>query len=392
VTLSIEQIASLFAGLNNLPKAVNREPTFMEIAGYPHFENVCSNILAFYLQPSNEHGFGTLFLDVLATLVNAEIEIDGLGVDVRREEITRNGKRIDLVIESDNHIFGIENKIFAGLYSPFEEYSKHLESLSNGHQVFKILLSMRSVQPSPQLCGFYPISYEVFFQRVLAKIGSCFLTSHEPHTTFLRDFIQTMQNLQQTNTMDRQRLEYFRNNQQNITALLNEVDDLRKDMRMKTQKLKDTVTVENISNYSITSGLWKSSRDLLDVNWYIIKIEDSFWLQLDLLLTPSGWKMQFFNNGKGSREQVREWLKERDIEFTASIGNLWRLAYIGKDNNHPYEAELDDVRAWTIDMLKRLTASTANRSDSNTSFTNLIPVDRSNHPILTSSKPFSPNN
>ena len=82
----------------------------MEIAGYPHFENVCSNILAFYLQPSNEHGFGTLFLDVLAILINAEIEIDGQSIDVRREEHTRIRNRIDLVIESDNYIIGIEKR------------------------------------------------------------------------------------------------------------------------------------------------------------------------------------------------------------------------------------------------------------------------------------------
>ena len=62
----------------------------MEIARYPHFENVCSNILAFYLQPSNNHGFGTLFLDVLVTLINEEMVTDGGDIDVRREELTRN--------------------------------------------------------------------------------------------------------------------------------------------------------------------------------------------------------------------------------------------------------------------------------------------------------------
>jgi PD-(D/E)XK nuclease superfamily len=393
VTLSIEQIADLFAGLNNLPKAVNREPTFMEIAGYPHFENVCSNILAFYLQPINEHGFGTLFLDVLATLVNAEIEIDGQGIDVRREEITGNGKRIDLVIESDNHIFGIENKIFAGLYSPFEEYSKHLESLSNGHQVFKILLSLRSVKPSPQLCGFYPISYEVFFQRVLANIGSCFLTAHEPHTTFLRDFIQTLQNLQEVTTMDRQRLEYFQKNQQHISTLLNEVDGLRKDMRKKVNQLKESVTVENIT-YPIQSGLWRSSKDLIDVIWYTVKIDDAlFWIQFDVYLTPTGWKIHFWNR-KGSRKQVEQWLQSRGIEVVeTNTGNIWRLVYNGTDNIKPYEAELEDVRKWTLDMFDRLAASTADRStDSITSFVNLIPVDRSNPPTPILSKPFSSNN
>jgi hypothetical protein len=366
VTLSIDQISDLFAGLKKLPKAVNREPTFMEIAGYPHFENVCSNILAFYLQPSNNHGFGTLFLDVLATLINAEIEIDGQAVDVRREELTANGKRIDLVIESDNnYVIGIENKIYAGLYNDFHEYSRHLESLRNGRPVYKILLSLGYVQPSPQLYGFYPISYEILFQEVLVKIGSCFLTAHEPHTTFLRDFIQTIQNLQKTNTMDRQRLEYFRNNQQDITALLNEVDDFRKDMRFKTQQLKEIVPVED----NIVSGLWKSSKDLIDVNWHIIKIDDSFWLQLDVIVTPAGWKMQFFNsNNKGSRDRVRQWLKDRDIEFETSTGSMWRLIYNGEDCYKSYETELEEVRAWTLGMLKRLTLSVpATSTDLNTS-------------------------
>ena len=364
----------------------------MEIAGYPHFENVCSNILAFYLQPSNNHGLGTLFLDVLATLVNAEIEIDGQAVDVRREELTDNQNRIDLVIESDNYIFGIENKIYADPYNPFCDYSQYLESLSGGRQVYKILLSLRSIQPFSQLCDFYPISYEIFFQTVLAKIGSSFLTVHEPHTTFLRDFIQTMQNLQQTNTMDLQRLEYFRDNQQNITALLDEVDEFRKDMRMKTQQLREVVTFENTSNCHIESGLWRSSKDLIDVNWYLVKLNDSLWLPLDVCLTPAGWKMQFWNR-KGTREQAMQWLKDREIAVEKSTGKLWRLIYNGAENNKPYESELDDVRAWTIDMLKRLTASTVDRSiDSNTSFTNLIPVDRSNSPTSLSSKPFSSNN
>ena len=367
----------------------------MEIAGYPHFENVCSNILAFYLDPSKNHGFGTLFLDVLATLIDEEIQIDWHGVEVRREEITRKGNRIDLVIESNNYIFGIENKIYAGLdNNPFDDYSSHLESLSNGHKVSKILLSLRSEQPSPRLHGFYPITYEIFFQNVLAKIGSYFLTAHQPHTTYLRDFIQTIQKLQKLNTMDLQRLEYFRDNQQNITILLDEVDNFRKDMRMKTQQLKEAVNCKDISTYNIASGLWTSSRNLVAANWYIIKINDSFWLQLDLFLTPAGWKMQFFNsNGKGSREQVREWLKERDVEFETSIGNPWRLIYTGIKNSHPYETEIEDIRTWTIDMLKRLTVSIPDRStDFNTSFVNLIPVDRSNPPIPILSKPFSLNN
>ena len=82
--------------------------------------------------------------------------------------------------------------------------------------------------------------------------------------------------------------------------------------------------------------------------------------------------MQFFNsNSKGTREQVRQWLKDREIEVEISTGSLWRLVYIGKDNHKSYDAELEDVSAWTLEMLKRLTSSAPDRStDFNTSFTN----------------------
>ena len=344
----------------------------MEIAGYPHFENVCSNILAFYLQPSNEHGFDTLFLDVLATLIGEDLATDAQSIDVRREEFTTQGKRIDLVIKSENYIFGIENKIFAGLYNDFPEYSRYLESSRNGRQVYKVLLSLLSIQPSPELDGFKPICYEEFFQKVAANIGLYFLTAHEPHMTFLRDFMQTLQNLQEVTMMDRQRLEYFRDNQQNITALLGEVDGFRKDMWMKTQKLKEIVSVKDISTFNISPGVWKSPKDFITVNWYIVEIDDSFWLELNIFLTPAGWTIVFSNNNrKGTIDRSRQWLKDRDIEVETSIENTDWLVYTGKDNSHPYEAEIEDISMWTLEMLKRLTSSAPDRStDFNTSFTN----------------------
>jgi hypothetical protein len=171
---------------------------------------------------------------------------------------------------------------------------------------------LRSINPSTELDGFQPISYEDFFQKVVANIGSYFLTAHEPHRTFLRDFIQTMQNLQEVTTMDRQRLEYFRNNHQNIAILLNEVDGLRQDMRMKVQQLKEVVTFEDLSTCHIESGLWRSSKGLIDVNWYIVKLNDFLWLPLDVCLTPAGWNMQFWNK-KGTREQAKQWIKDRRI-------------------------------------------------------------------------------
>ena len=39
-----------------------KEKTFMDISGYPHYENVCSNILAFYFNPLEEHNLNNLVM------------------------------------------------------------------------------------------------------------------------------------------------------------------------------------------------------------------------------------------------------------------------------------------------------------------------------------------
>lgn len=35
----------------------------MDISGYPHYENVCSNILAFYFNPLEEHNLNNLVIN-----------------------------------------------------------------------------------------------------------------------------------------------------------------------------------------------------------------------------------------------------------------------------------------------------------------------------------------
>lgn len=360
VTLSIEQIDYLLENLKRFPPLKNRELTFMEVGGYPHFENVCSNILSFYLQPNNEHGFGMLFLDVIAAILGKETIIDGQDIEVVREELTNKQNRIDLVIKSENYTIGIENKIHADFYNDFEDYSQYLESISkSADQVSKILLCLKSPKiPSEKLYGFILITYEVFFQKIVENIGSYFLTAQQHHTTFLRDFIKTMQNLDEVTSLDPQRLKYFYDNHDNITLLLDELDMLRKDIQRKVERLNESIAVKNISNLNIQSGVWKPLKDLIAANWYIIEIDDSFWLQVDFCLTSKGWTGQVWNK-KGTIQNTIEWVNARNFEVqTYTENNIWRLIYTGENNSRPYLSEIEDVQNWALNILHKLTVST----------------------------------
>ena len=74
-------------------------PTFMEIARFPHYETVWSNILAFYLDPNAEHGLHDLMLKSMFQAA----KIDWIGsrsndIQVRTEEYTSKGNKIDIIV------------------------------------------------------------------------------------------------------------------------------------------------------------------------------------------------------------------------------------------------------------------------------------------------------
>ncbi|HBC40502.1 MAG TPA: hypothetical protein DCZ88_01005 [Pseudanabaena sp.] len=369
MTLSLDQITHLLNGLKSLPPLRKQEQTFMEIAGYPHFENVCSNILQFYLQPSNEHGFGSLLLDSLFTLINEKVVINGQNIDVRREESTSEGKRIDLIIESDDFLLGIENKIFADAYNRFDKYAEHLNKyLRKDRQVYKVLLSVFPIDTSKaKLHGFKPITYQLLFEQVIANIGSYFLTGREPHTIFLRDFIQTIQNLQEATSMDESRLLYFADNHESISTLFAEVIEMQKDMRKKVKQLNEVVLSDAVfsdidqSPYPIKSGFWLPSAYLVAVSWYTIVISNSLSLQFDVVLTPKGWFFRFFDlRNKKNPKQVENWVNDRRIKVELNSEKnspINFLIYKGENDSLPYSTSSEDSGRWALDMLKRLTDS-----------------------------------
>ena len=54
--------------ISELPETSVARKNLIEIAGYPKWENVNSNLLAFYFDEKEEHGFNRLFLNSLLDL------------------------------------------------------------------------------------------------------------------------------------------------------------------------------------------------------------------------------------------------------------------------------------------------------------------------------------
>jgi PD-(D/E)XK nuclease superfamily len=353
---------NFLSGLEELPPPQNQQQTFMEIAGYPHFENVCSNILQFYLTPTNEHGFGRLLLDSLVMLIDRELLTDEQNIEVQREVITSENNRIDLVIVADNYIIGIENKVFAKVDNPFCDYAKYLNSLhKDSSKVYKILLSLHLEKESIKLHGFKPISYNSFLNKIEENLTLYSRNTRKKHLTFLQDFIQTMRNLQKQSNVDLQWLKYFKEKDDDIKVLLAEIAVFRKNMRMKLKQLEQLIVGIGITSHFTERWFWTHPTFFGDVMIYTIDPDKSL-LFFAIILTPTGWKMQFWNkqtdlerNTGIEKEGLKRWFDKRLIEYkvTGGDGSGWRLEVDGfKDK--AYDTKLEEIGESIVDIWNKL--------------------------------------
>lgn len=110
-------------------------------------ETMLSRVIGDLLDPASAHGQGALLLNgLLAAFGLPEVSASDQ-VSVRCEAPTREGRRIDLVIETPTHLIGIENKPWAGQSeAQLKDYLKDLK-LSCGQRRKPVLIFLSEQEP-----------------------------------------------------------------------------------------------------------------------------------------------------------------------------------------------------------------------------------------------------
>lgn len=117
-----------FLDHNVIPKIKKRPKTFLGIAKQPHYENVMSNIYAFYFNVDEVHGMQDLFINSLLEIINESKLRDQKKVaaisdfEVSTEVSTKKNGRIDILLSSEDHAIIIENKVYHTLNNNLEDY------------------------------------------------------------------------------------------------------------------------------------------------------------------------------------------------------------------------------------------------------------------------------
>jgi len=201
----IEKYKSILNDFAKLPK-VEVDRTLIEILGFSSKEDVYTKMLEFFFDKSNNHNLQNLILESLIKGVRGNTEIikdiknEGI-LDVQREYVTENKKRIDLLIETTNYIIVIENKIYAGLYNDLKEYCQAAENYSKGKgkkNFLCILLTLNQLNDSEiNYCNkenFYHVTYSDFISNLKDNFFTCFkLCRNKNYIDYLKDFILTIE-------------------------------------------------------------------------------------------------------------------------------------------------------------------------------------------------------
>jgi len=293
---AVESYLKLLLGFRALPEG-KRSQTFMEISGYPHYENVCSNILAFYFDPSGEHGMKDLLVCAFLRMAGIDENPSFGKVALHPQRCTEKGNFIDLIVDSETFTIGIENKIYHPLANDLEDYAETIDRMANNKKiVVKAVLGLHPIQDKQSLKGgFVSYTYGQLWRQLRTLLGYYIPEANPKWVTYLLDFMQTTTNLAGENMELKKTDQFFIEYDEEIQKLLAERNAFLNRLYQKVERLE--VLMRETNEYKLVNSLKIWGRDTLVLDFYFAGICK---ISFDLVLVPSGWELQLFSRDKKS--------------------------------------------------------------------------------------------
>lgn len=202
-----------------------REKNIFSIGGRGHYENPISDVLAFFLDDTEDHKFGRLFIDSLIDCipdlpdasVNPIINTD-FGFTVNREKYTGNNNRIDILIESHNRVVVIENKMYHWLANPLEDYVAYVtENYTAIEEPIFLVLSLCDEKVTGP---WKAIKWDHFLDRIQYRMCRNFIQNTDiKWFVILREFMLNIREHIAGGIMDADTVKFVNENYSKITEL-----------------------------------------------------------------------------------------------------------------------------------------------------------------------------
>jgi hypothetical protein len=339
--------------------------TIFDIAGFPHYENVCSNILKFYLNPNNEHGLGDLFLSSLMCFVpEAEYESKPEFIKIDREVATIKGGRIDIVIETKNLIIGIENKIFHYLANDFADYSESIDGWAkqNDLKQAKIILGLRKVSTKElESSGFISVTYKNLWAEIKKRLGGYVSTSSQKWLLYLVDFMTSIEKLNGGNMEQNEIDKFFIKNAEKVNALINAKNEFDSKLHGKVNELFKTLN--QIDADTLCKKRWIYLKSCLV---YDFILGNDYSIAFDLVLYPKGWTLMVFGRNSESRSYLSELFELTPLCDIKNEVKRENSRYILELTANDLNADLSGIEQQFLEWVNRVLRAEANKQQGQT--------------------------
>ncbi len=297
-----EQLISQFARLRGLktPK------TFLELAGYPHYENVCSNLLSFYLDPGAEHGMGDLLLRALMECAGIEWKAPIHETKPpKRESTTEKGGRLDLLVQTEEFIIGVENKIWASLHNDLHDYAafvtKHAsEAGLMPERCYRIVLSVRDLSAEEHRkakdAKFIVVRFSQLIGAIRPLFGQYMPRANLKHVGYFSDLMQTLENLSGTPNSDLQK--FFASHGRDVEELNKAYWDYRSQLIPEVQKYAAETELNQFNKDEVIDSIYQKTTLITHVRCRGIHKDQA--ISIDLTTSSENWQFVLFSRGFSS--------------------------------------------------------------------------------------------
>ncbi len=357
----LKQLLSEFKDLDPIPEYM---PTIFEISGYPHYEDVISNVLQFFLKSGYKHGFSSIFVESLLNAVNEldkeELPSDSSVLDVEREVTTYKNNRIDLVIKTETHCIAIENKIYHHLHdNDLQDYQDYInKENSESENVFLVLSQTQKEKPEDWKGNdFKFITYAEFFDQLEERLGKALPEADAKIVVYLADLIKTLRNLNKRTQLTMEFLNFLSDNREDIESFYDNVfNKFKNEVESKADAIEELVDYEDTDFIPST---YRAKGKLKYVRYFerVVRVQEGECkIQIKLRLTPQGYRIEVWDRKSSDEKVFGKFINERlgidVLEHEGHPDDRSGSVIIGE---FKYGEETDIVADKLNDLIKKLT-------------------------------------
>lgn len=319
--IDFEKLTIELKNLNNQPKNVDEDPTYFEIAQIQENELIASNILKFFFDPEQIHGFGTLFLESLLSTAGIAFTPDDIQeVEVDREVSTEKHNRIDLVVYTSKTVIGIENKLTADITNDLEDYHNYLSRVGEGKRIIAILLSVSLYKSGVLPTTFTNLTYQTFFEKVLSRSGDKLLKANSRYFSLFFEFIKSINNLKREKQMDNSKFfQWVKENEEEARYINEKLNWMRDDFNKKARIIRDQIDISEYKKKKIKIEQWiwdafRSKENDLAADLVHAITVDELVISIETFVEVNGFRIELWERSDNMKG-LTIWLSSHKIPY-----------------------------------------------------------------------------